>query len=567
MSFGNKPQTSTTDPYKGMPDWVKDYYKSTIADSTARNAKASDLAAEFSDGKKLVADYQGQGDLDAVRDAAQRGETGINDAFGSATDRMRTAESGANATLGNIRSGMDSGRQALGGINTNLGRAFDTGGDQATIRGAGAAGAAGTRAASDSAIAGMRGINGDFGSAFDTSGNRDALTGMDIEGMQNRYQSNYVDAMVNPVMSRMQEDQARRMAQLEGSAAAIGGGSNTRMAVEMARTTDEGLRSRAQQEAEMRYQAERTGQEMGMQEAALRGDFQQMAAQLGLSESELDSQIKERMANFGMSREQAIGEMGMASEAQQAGLSMDSASLAAQLGMSESDLDAQIQERAARLGISVIEAQQGIMNDMAGVTGQEFGNTQALAQTEQQQGAAALSGAQMGMEAGMVGLNEAERQRLIETEQMQAPVTMAGWEAGIQSTGLPSPLPGGGTTTTTGGGPGLGTQILGAVTSLGGAAISASDERIKEDITPLGGALDTIRRQRPSSYAYTDAKYDRVPEQGRRSAGLMAQDLEDIPGAVIEIDGVKHVDSYPVMATIVAAMQELDRKMESMGHG
>ena len=95
-----------------------------------------------------------------------------------------------------------------------------------------------------------------------------------------------------------------------------------------------------------------------------------------------------------------------------------------------------------------------------------------------------------------------------------------------------------------------------------------SDERVKDDIENFDGALDIIRKQRPSVYRYIDPALDRVQIEGRRSVGLMAQDLEDIPGAVIDTDmGVKMVDPYPVMATIAAAVQELDRKVEALSHG
>ena len=111
-------------------------------------------------------------------------------------------------------------------------------------------------------------------------------------------------------------------------------------------------------------------------------------------------------------------------------------------------------------------------------------------------------------------------------------------------------------------GPGLGYSMLASAggaaggefgAELGGAAWSAliaSDARVKENIKPFDGALEKIRKLKPFVYNYIGQKENRI--------GLIAQDVEKVlPEAVVEIDGVKHVDLYAMQALIVGAMNEL----------
>lgn len=52
---------------------------------------------------------------------------------------------------------------------------------------------------------------------------------------------------------------------------------------------------------------------------------------------------------------------------------------------------------------------------------------------------------------------------------------------------------------------------------------TASDERLKVDITPLGGILDNVLALEPSHYRFRDAE-----SEGRRSFGFMAQQVETL---------------------------------------
>ena len=86
-------------------------------------------------------------------------------------------------------------------------------------------------------------------------------------------------------------------------------------------------------------------------------------------------------------------------------------------------------------------------------------------------------------------------------------------------------------------------NLMGGLFNLGGAAIMASDERVKDDITPVGELNDGT-----NLYMYT-YKGDDTPQ-----VGVMAQEVEkENPNAVVERSGIKHVDYSKVMARALAA--------------
>ena len=193
--------------------------------------------------RQLIADYAGAPYVDAILDITGAGAGAANQNLAAAVQGLQQQADRSGQTIDQVLAGLGYTGDQISQLNTQLGGAFDTSGARDTLAG----------------------LQQGLGGAFDTAGAQQALTGMDFAGIQDRYQSDYTDQMVDPVLSRMREDEARRMAELEASGAAIGGGSNTRMAVEMARTTDEGMRSRAEMEAQLRNQALRQAQELGMQ--------------------------------------------------------------------------------------------------------------------------------------------------------------------------------------------------------------------------------------------------------------------------------------------------------------
>jgi hypothetical protein len=571
MSTESAPQTTTVDPYSTMPSWLEDYYKDATSAASGNITESEALADIYSDPNKLIADYNGQPATDMVTGAAQTAATQAQASADKAVSGLTAAEKAQQDALKGVSNTMKVNQAQVAGLNTELGQAFDTTQNQAKIDEAARAGTNTVTSAIDSmsgAMAGIGGVDTNLGTAFDTAPDQSTLRNMDISGIRSDYENQYLQGVIDPTMRAMKEDAANRAAALETAGAAVGGLTNTRMGVTQAKMAEEAALAQAQAEAEMRFEATNEAQAKALEEAALRGDLTETAAQLGLSESELSSQIKKQQADLGITQQEAIaniaatqGQLGLDT----AGMNISAADTAAKLGMSQSELDAEISRMETELGLSKAEATQKIQNDLAAVAGQNFGAAGTVSNANLASADTALASGALGMEAGQYVGSQAELERQIEQQKMQAPLTMQAWEneqtKSQGSVSAPSPT----TTTTTGGGPSTASQLLGAGTSLAGAAIMASDERVKHDIQPLDAALDVIRRQRPSVYAYDDPSYDRFPIPGRRSAGLMAQDLEDIPGAVVEIGGVKHVDLYPVVTTITAAVQSLDRRLNQRG--
>jgi len=98
-------------------------------------------------------------------------------------------------------------------------------------------------------------------------------------------------------------------------------------------------------------------------------------------------------------------------------------------------------------------------------------------------------------------------------------------------------------------------QLLGAGSSLGSAWIlssALSDIRLKTNIEPVSGCLDIINTLEPFTYTLN----------GETEVGLIAQDVEKVlPEAVVEVNGIKMVKLYPLIATLFGAVRELSQRM------
>lgn len=173
-----------------------------------------------------------------------------------------------------------------------------------------------------------------------------------------------------------------------------------------------------------------------------------------------------------------------------------------------------------------------------GLAGQQAQNYGAQGQQLAGLGSAAqgsvLQGAQAAMAAGAQQQSTEQAQLSAAYDQymqrLAYPYQQAQFYANIAQ-GLGSTA--GGTSTTQTPGPSWGSQILGGLGALG-SIFSMSDERMKEDIQPIGELFDgqTIYR-----YRFKDEP------KGTTRIGLMAQDVErKNPRAVREFDGVKGVD-------------------------
>jgi len=105
-------------------------------------------------------------------------------------------------------------------------------------------------------------------------------------------------------------------------------------------------------------------------------------------------------------------------------------------------------------------------------------------------------------------------------------------------------------------GPGLGYSAVdsfmggfsGGLGGAAGAALIASDIRVKENLEPIT-ITDKLKTLKPYKYNYIGQTQKRI--------GLIAQDVEKVfPEAVIEVDGIKHVDLYALMAIVVGILSE-----------
>lgn len=260
---------------------------------------------------------------------------------------------------------------------------------------------------------------------------------------------------------------------------------------------------------------------------------------------------------------QNLGNMSMAQmEAQLRSEGFDSASAQA--------LARQTADRAdelAKQGLSLEEAQARAAQELAAANfnlsqeGQlgDYSNTQfdnSLAAATTLEG---LSQNEYLRSLGLAGVEGAlgETQRGLTQAEMDVAKNDLTWQAGINSSANPGAMPTGQTTTGTEETPSMFNQLVGAAAS--GFGASLSDRRVKEDITDVDSALDKLSRLTAHEYRYKPG----FGHTRDRTSGLMAQDVErsGIKGGTLEIGGIKHVDSYAVLATVVQAVNELNERM------
>jgi hypothetical protein len=125
------------------------------------------------------------------------------------------------------------------------------------------------------------------------------------------------------------------------------------------------------------------------------------------------------------------------------------------------------------------------------------------------------------------------------------------------------------TSTTSQGGGWLGPAIS-AGGQIAGAAIMASDERVKENVeTPdAEGVLSAFSKIPPKTYTYKSEfreKYPDLTAPGKRT-GFMAQDYEKAFGQrAREVDGIKTVDIPEIMGRLVVAVGALEKRTRKQG--
>ena len=85
----------------------------------------------------------------------------------------------------------------------------------------------------------------------------------------------------------------------------------------------------------------------------------------------------------------------------------------------------------------------------------------------------------------------------------------------------------------------------------------SSDERLKENVTPVTNALDVID-------SLNGVEFD-WKEDGKHDIGVIAQEVEAvIPEAVQETDGTKTVSAAPIIAYLIEAVKELKSEVDRL---
>lgn len=466
--------------------------------------------------------------------------TTVNDPFANMPDWLRD-EYQANVEQGNelFEQGQDLGPKEHLGMNESEIAAFDQfvgGADASNALGAEAQGIMSGLSGGDATdfLSGVMDQNptGGFDHGYDatdftgasgyeagTSYTGDRLT--DMIGGGRDFMSEYTDDVVDTTLAGMTRQDQRDQLARDARGAAVGGTSNTRGAVADAVAGNLSNMSKAQMEAQLRDQAHQFGTNAQMQAAGLLDASDQFGA------GQLDA------SNLSAA-ELALQEAGMGEESNQF--------------LSGQNLEQQGMENANTQWLTELlgDANQFGMNfDM-----------------DRAQGLDAMAGSQLNRSGSIFDIMNAfgEKERGIDQANEDAGRDQVNWLTSLlQGTNTTGTAPTGGTQSATEPGNSALQNIIGIGSGIAGAWMS--DERTKEDIeTPDTSALSKIMSINNYEYNYKDG----YGHTDKRTSGLMAQDLEKsgIKGAVTEIDGIKHVDPYPVLSTVVQAVQELAKERE-----
>jgi len=99
---------------------------------------------------------------------------------------------------------------------------------------------------------------------------------------------------------------------------------------------------------------------------------------------------------------------------------------------------------------------------------------------------------------------------------------------------------------------------VGAYIDRAGNYHNNSDERLKRDITPLGGVLERVLQLQPVSYRFRSG-----PAEAPLTLGLIAQEVEPLfPEVVGEHAGTKSLAYTELVPVTIRAVQDLNEKLE-----
>ena len=102
--------------------------------------------------------------------------------------------------------------------------------------------------------------------------------------------------------------------------------------------------------------------------------------------------------------------------------------------------------------------------------------------------------------------------------------------------------------------------IISGLSQIGsGAAMAASSELVKENITDYQDGLETVKNMNVKKYDYKQEFGG-----GKDMIGVIAEDIpEDLTG---EIDGIKAVNLYSLIGVLINSVKELNQKVEDLSN-
>lgn len=485
---------SAQDPYANMPDWLRDSFQNDVE---FRNNFLKSVQAE--------AEAKGSNPREVL--GISEGEWGALNSAGAATD---AASQGQQEALDKIR-----------GASDNL------------VDWKGTAGPAGDLGAVDKA-GDWQTVQGPDGTFKPTDGSQL----VDYDAMRGKYENQYTGAVVDTTLAGMTRDEQRAQLARDAKNAAVGGTSNSRSAVADAVAGNLSGMSKAQMEAKLRSDAFNTAAGFGLQEGEQTQKFYDSDANFRAGQASEEREYGLDLANFGLDQEQKR----MAAALQAQGMSLQEAVARATQGNTAADFAAEQAAREREYGLDRAGLDMSMGGAMSDMTQAEYLRRFGLAGLQGD-----MAGADRGLRQGQIDSNYGAKQ--------DALTWMGDMFTGSQNKGT-TPVGYEETATSQKETPSTFSKILGGAAQVAGIYAGISDERVKEDIAPADSALDKIDRLSAYTYRYKDG----FGHTKARTTGLMAQDVEraGIVGGTFETaDGVKGVDFYPVLSTIVQAVKEL----------
>lgn len=490
---------STTDPYGNMPDWLKNAFQSDVEFRDDFLAQVSAEAEQMGTNPREVL---------GVSDAEWEALAGA----GAATDQASQQTQDQYDRLAGIGSDLP-GFNEVEGPAQGLGDIYQAG-DWQDVEGP---------------TTPFEAVEGPQAANFDE--------------LRSKYESEYTDDVVNTTLAGMERQAQREQLARDAKAAQVGGLSNTRAAVADAVAGNLTGMSMAEMEAKLRDQAFNTAAGYGLQEGQLSQDFGLSQSQFAAGQSEAQRAWDMAMSEFGLSQEQAR----MASELQKQGMSLDEAVAQASQGNIASQFAADQEAERRQYGLDQAGLDLNTVAAMSGLTQDEYLRQFGLANLE-----GGLAATDRELSQGQIDSDYTANQDaltwlggMFTASQNKGATPVGGVSTGKNTEPTASPF----------------SQALGAASSAASIYAAFSDERVKEDVTESGSALDKLEKLAAREYVYTDPAYG---DTVKRTTGLMAQDVEraGIVGGTGEVNGVKTVNFYPLLATVVQAVNELreDRK-------